>query len=155
MKKFIKENWFRIIIIIVLLIIALFYILGNRYYFIQRDSTITKCDKFTGVCEQKNLIEKRLPQTLPSCNFEIKNITKDGNYYTGLIKNNSSNRHLLKAMIAKIYNNEGVLVASGYESIGDYVEPNKSLSFRIHTSLGGNSNKNLNQDIYPWFLTCE
>lgn len=153
MKEFIKENWFKILIVIVLSLITSIFILSNRYYFIQKGTTIIKCDKFTGNCEQKSLIEEKLDLILPSCNFEINNVIKDGNYYKGLIKNNSTERHLLKAMIAKIYNSEGVLVASGYESIGDYIEPDKSLSFKIHTFLENDSS--LKRDIYPWFSTCK
>ena len=66
MKKFIKENWFKIVIIITLLVIAIVYIMSNRYYFVKKDvnyysnifhkqttkQVMMKCDKFTGECEE-------------------------------------------------------------------------------------------------------
>ncbi|MFA6096840.1 MAG: hypothetical protein WC788_04395 [Candidatus Paceibacterota bacterium] len=155
MKRFIKENWFRTTIIIVLSVIAFIFVLSNRYYFIQRDAMIVKCDKFTGSCEEKSLSKMKTVIQKPPvlCNFEIRNITKDGNYYIGSIKNNSADKHFLKAVIAKVYNDEDVLVAGGYDSIEDWIEPSKSLPFRIHTFLGDDTN--LKRDIYPWFTTCK
>ena len=57
MKKFIKENWFKIVTIIILMAITFFYILSNRYFFIHRAgqsgfiNIIIRCDKLTGECQ--------------------------------------------------------------------------------------------------------
>ena len=63
MKKFIKENWFKIFTVIIILVIAIVYIMSNRYSFVKKEKSnrftenstievIMKCDKFTGECEE-------------------------------------------------------------------------------------------------------
>lgn len=52
MKKFIKGNWFKIILLFILIYFTINYISLNRYYFINEGNrTVTKCDNFTGECK--------------------------------------------------------------------------------------------------------
>ncbi len=58
MKKFIKENWFKISIII----LGIIFILISRYSFIHIEGTgYIGCDKFTGKCEFGRAIKPSLP----------------------------------------------------------------------------------------------
>ena len=63
MKKFVKENWFKIFAVVIILVIAVIYVMSNRYYFVKKEKSnrfvengtievIMKCDKFTGECEE-------------------------------------------------------------------------------------------------------
>lgn len=150
MINLVSKNWFKILLVLLICFFAVFYFLSNRYYFIQKEALIIKCDKFTGNCKYESLLEKK---EYSHCNYEVNNLAKDNNYYIGIIKNTSIERHYLKAMIAKIYNNDDVLIGEGYESMSDWIEPGKSLSFRIHTFIDNDTD--LKRDIYPWFETCK
>ena len=52
MKKFIKENWFKILLLSIIAYFTINYISLNRYHFINEDNmSVTRCDKFTGQCK--------------------------------------------------------------------------------------------------------
>ncbi len=120
------------------------------------------------------LLYKNKKTLLPNCNFDIVDLEEHkGEYYPGsnyiiyegVIKNNSDVREYLKGFIAKIYNDENVLLSSGYTTIEDWVEGGKALPFKIQTQINTKYNTvirkyfnkgiNLKPDVYPWFLTCK
>lgn len=146
MKKFIKENWFKIFISL-----CVFAILFSVFYYLMI---------FIPKKQDKTTINNK---SLPNCMFDIKKGKEwTGSYgkgqdsyviYNGVIKNESPRRELFKAMIVKTYDENNVLMTKGYREINDWIDPDKGLNFNIHTYAGGNSPNRI--DIYPWFLTCK
>ena len=111
---------------------------------------------------------------MPRCSYTIEDLQEfRGNYeggdeyivYEGLIKNRSSERHYLKAMIAKIYNKDDVLITEGYSGIGKWLESNKSTFFKVLSIVPVvhdtavrkyyDPKGDLNKDLYAWFTTCK
>jgi len=88
------------------------------------------------------------------CSFSLEDIQIHGGNYEGIIKNQSDNTDHLKAMIAKIYSSDGLLLGDGYASIGEDLAPGKSIGFTIHT-FANIQDVETEPDIYPWFTTCE
>jgi hypothetical protein len=97
------------------------------------------------------------------CDFTITDLqiyrgdyTKTTHYtiFEGIIKNNSVNTETLKAMIATIYNNNGVELGSGYTGISKDIAPGRSVKFKIHTDAD-TLEIDTENDIYPWFTTCD
>lgn len=165
MKKFIKENWFRISIIIILLIISLSYLLNQFEVYKNNENNNAKTEKLE----------------LPNCDFEIvkgetykdffdnsKNIFNpdhpikfDDSYcitYTGTIKNKSKERQYLETMILKMYQKNDVYIDDTYDNIKDWIEPNKLFSYKLRlcsTKIDIRDEFSTKVDIYPWFSTCK
>jgi len=52
MKKFIEENWFKILLVVILMYFVTNYISLSRYYFMNEEgSRVIRCDKITGECK--------------------------------------------------------------------------------------------------------
>ncbi len=123
-------------------------------------------------------------ENVSMCNFELIDIKKyqglyenslspyiDTEYYTayvvyeGLIKNNSPQKELLKEMVLKLYNEKGIFLGEAYDEVNDYVDPGKSVPFKLLVNIDRRYNTTLRKyydeseeflpDIYPWFLTCK
>lgn len=107
------------------------------------------------------------------CGFEISDVKEykgeyyPGNYYIvyeGVISNTSDRREYLNGMIAKVYNDDNILITDGYYNINEWIDPGKSTLFKINNLVDTNYNtvvkKYFNKDteifadIYPWFETC-
>ncbi|MCK4797619.1 MAG: hypothetical protein KAT05_09570 [Spirochaetes bacterium] len=165
MKKFIKENWFKISIIILLFIVSISYSL-NQF-------TIYKSYKKDDSSQTKNLV-------FPDCDFEIIkgetykgvfrnsknsggfiNFSKGDQYwvtYTGTIKNKSDERQYLEAIILKMYDKNDVYIDDQFDMKRDWVEPNKLFSYELHlrsTKIDIRDESFTKVDIYPWFKTCK
>jgi hypothetical protein len=105
------------------------------------------------------------------CNFEIfglqeyKGEYSEGDYYLvyeGAIRNKSRNDEYLKGMIAKIYNQDDVLVASGNATINEVVKAGTAIPFKINMYVNYRNgtkffkiNDQFKADIYPWFADCK
>jgi hypothetical protein len=50
MKKFLQENWFKIIISFCLVIFTFCYIVSSRYIFFSGERHLFRCDKIKGYC---------------------------------------------------------------------------------------------------------
>lgn len=120
---------------------------------------------------------KNSPKNLPSCKFGVEEIKRakreypNGGrdlIYEGLIRNNSSRRESLQAMVGKIYDEKDVFLAEGYTSMRTWIEPHKAIPFKIEIYisdyiiekyLGGNlgweKDGFFKSDVYPWFTTCK
>lgn len=165
MKKFIKNNWFKIILATASLIASSTY-------------------AFKEYLDYKEQLEIKKAAELPNCNFTVFD-TKEykGRYhnswnnnndestenayivYEGLIKNNSNRTESLKAMIAKVYNEKDIFISEGYEPQDIQLESEKSVPFKVHTFVNAsfdthvrkyfNESQYFKPDIYPWFTTCK
>ena len=117
----------------------------------------------------------------PICSFELMDVKKyQGFYetslffredpmayivYEGLIKNNSNKKEFLKEMILQLYNEKDIFLGEGYDDINKYIEPGKSMPFKLLAKINRTNDtvlrkyydesKELVPDIYPWFLTCK
>jgi len=181
MKKFIKKNWFKIILVICVISISTGYLWNikikiqndafNKNIQCKKENPISFYNPISNKCE--NPTRRKRKRSI--CNFELKDVREyKGTYgenansyivYEGLIKNNSEREELLEAMIAKVYNEKNVFTTEGYTSIKEFIEPGKSLPFKIHTLVPTahdtvikkyfNESSSLSPDIYPWFLTCK
>jgi|GEM_PF-3701645 len=117
---------------------------------------------------------KQNVQITKKCNFEILDLKEykgeyspGSNYiiYEGIIKNKSEDKEYLKGMVAKIYNQENILISDGFENVNNWIEPNKAMPFKINTQVDTahntvirkyfNKDTRVNPDIYPWFNSCK
>ena len=95
------------------------------------------------------------------------NYYEGSNYfvYEGLIKNTSTNKEQLKAVIAKIYSSDNIYIGDGYTSIGESVDAGVSIPFKVQVMVSTvhdtvlrkyfDKNDNFRADVYPWFTTCK
>lgn len=106
--------------------------------------------------------------SLRDCQFELKLAGIDGvkygnhtlaDFYSGTIKNKSSNKEYLKAMIIKFYDKDDILLQEGYREIGNTLPSHTGVNFSVNVQVGSEDRRqelrNSRVDIYPWFLTCK
>lgn len=110
----------------------------------------------------------------PNCSFVISDLREfkgqhgnENHYivYEGLLKNTSSKRHYLNAMIANVYNSKRILISDGYLPVQDWIAPQTSIPFKINTLIDTlhdtaiqryfDIKDNFSPDVYPWFTTCK
>lgn len=183
MKKFIKQNWFKIIFVICVIFVTAGYLwnikikiqnnIFNKDIQCKKENSIYFYNSTSNKCEKPEF--KRRRREIANCSFELKDVREyKGTYsensnsyivYEGLIKNNSEKSELLKTMTVKVYNEKNIFIAEGHTSIKEFIEPGKSFPFKVHVLVPTahntvirkyfNESSSFNPDIYPSFLTCE
>lgn len=141
------------------------------------NQSINEINQAIDLCVKAGWVKnKKTPKKLENCNFEISDLHeykgKYGDYrytdsyvvYEGIIKNISNKTQTLKAMLSKIYTEDDVYISEGYTEYNKTIEPNKALPFKITIVVPTSHNtvvrkyfedsKEIKNDIYPWFLTC-
>lgn len=107
------------------------------------------------------------------CEFALEDIKTYFNEYSryaaswdfeGLLRNKSQKKQYLKAMVTKLYNEEGILIGDGYTGVGQNLDGNTAVPFNIRVYADRNNTAqwhyyeeslSFNPDIYPWFTTCK
>jgi hypothetical protein len=140
-SKKLNEHWCKIFFVLVV-------ILGISYIAYQRINL------------------KNSEHVLSECKYSLEDLkVYSGDYYSqshyisfnGIIRNLSNKRHFLKAVVAKVYDKNNVLISDGGSNNPDWIEPGKAISFKIDTQYSGDpiNQSEINPDIYPWFMSCK
>lgn len=150
--KFLKENWFKLIIVLFLLIISvsvLYYFIVNPHNKEKKknecislvDENMRQSGKYFSLkeidsyCSISSNYVLGMFEKIDSCNFELKNIKEDIGkeiiFYKGEIKNNSTKKQKLKSMIAKVYTEDMTYLNEGYKDYDKIMEPGATLPFEV------------------------